>query len=232
MCCRMYPKQGPSYPDREARRRRGHHKWEWISNNHHSSNWLVGNSQMAKFHATHGDYQIIYKRGGKLMEIIEEAEWLVSKQKATHVLIDGIQNSVPEIVRGHLKLEKQVLQRLKVLNKSAVVVLAEVLYCPEHHRLNDALNLVNRQVRRLNREASGQASPQPWKVLVSVIRDKGRKRKAQVSILPNAYSRDGYHISHSKAQEYEAELATYLKDLVTTTPTPSSTSTSTPPARK
>ena len=195
----MYRKQGPSYPSREARRRSGHHKWKWISNNHHSSNWLVGNSQMAKFHATHGDYQIAYKRGGKLMEIIEEAEWLVSKQKATHVLIDGIQNSVPEIVRGHLKLEKQVLQRLKVLNKSAVVVLAEVLYCPEHHKFNDALNLVNRQVRRLNREASGQASPQPWKVLVSVKRDKGRKRKAKVIALPNAYSRDGYHISHSKA---------------------------------
>ena len=40
------------------------------------------------------------------MKIIEEAEWLVSKQRATHVLIDGIQNSVPEIVRGHLSLEK------------------------------------------------------------------------------------------------------------------------------
>merc|ERR1712240_611118 len=105
--------------------------------------------------------------GGKLMEIIKEAEWLVSKKKATHVLIDGIQNSVPEIMRGHLKLEKQVLQRLKVLNKSTMVVLAEVLYCPEHHKFNDALN-------RLNRQASGQASPQPWKVLVSIKRDKGR----------------------------------------------------------
>ena len=186
---------------------------------------------MAKFHAMCGDYQIAYKRGGKLMEIIEEAEWLISNKKATHVVIDGIQNSVPEIIRGNLKLEEQVLRRLKVLNKSAVVVLAEVLYCPEHHRFNDALNLVNRQVRRLNREASGQASPQPWKVLVSVKRDKGRKRKAQVSALPNAYSRDGYHISHSKAQEYEAKLATYLKDLVMTTPTPSSTSTSTSSAR-
>jgi len=41
------------------------------------------------------------------MEIIEEAEWLVSKQKVTHVLIDGIQNSVPEIVRGHLSLENR-----------------------------------------------------------------------------------------------------------------------------
>merc|ERR1711873_311954 len=98
-------------------------------------------------------------------------------------------------------------------------------YCPEHHKFNDALKLVNRQVRQLNREASGQASPQPWKVLTSIKRDKGRKRKAKVIALPNAYSRDGYHISHFKAPEYEAELATYLKDLVTTTPTPSSTST-------
>merc|ERR1711867_91018 len=137
------------------------------------------------------------------MEIIEEAEWLDSKQRATHILIDGIQKSVPEIVRGHLSLEKQVLERLKAMNKSAVVVLAEVLYCPEHHKFNDTLNLVNRQVRRLNREASGQASPQPWKVLVAVKRDKGRKRKAQVSALPNAYSRDGYHIIHSKAREYK-----------------------------
>ena len=166
------------------------------------------------------------------MEIIEEAEWLVSKKKATHVLIDGIQNSVPEIMRGHLKLEEQVLQRLKVLNKSAVVVLAEVLYCPEHHKFNDALNLVNRQVRRLNREASGQASPQPWKVLVSIKRDKGRKQKDKVIVLPDSYSRDGYHISHSKAREYEAELATYMKDLVATTSTPNPTSTSTSLAGK
>ena len=85
------------------------------------------------------------------------------------------------------------------MNKSAVVVLAEVLYCPEHHQFNDTLNLVNRQVRRINREALGQASPQPWKVLVSIKRDKGRKKKDKVIVLPGSYSRDGYHISHSKA---------------------------------
>ena len=135
------------------------------------------------------------------MEIIEEAEWLVSKQRVTHVLIDGIQNSVPEIVRGHLSLEKQVLERLKVMNKSAVVVLAEVLYCPEHHQFNDTLNLVNRQVRRINREASGQASPQPVKVRVSIKRDKGRKQKDKVIVLPDSCSRDVYHISYSKARE-------------------------------
>ena len=164
------------------------------------------------------------------MEIIAEAERLVSKKKATHVLIDGIQNSVPDIVRGHLSLETDVLERLKVMNKRAVVVLAEVLYCPKHHQFNDTLHLVNRQVRRINREASGQASPQPWKVLVSIKRDKSRKQKDKVIVLPDSYSRDGYHISHSKAREYEAELATYMKDLVATTPTPNSTSTSTSPA--
>ena len=224
----MLRRHGASFP---ARHRGCTKKWEQISNNSDSPNWLVGNSQMAKFHAKCGTYQIAYKRGAKLMEIIKEAEWIISNKKATHVILDGIQNSVPEIIRGNLKLEDQVLEKLRVLNKSAVVVLAEVLYCPEHQRLNDALNLVNRQVRRLNRAASGQASPQPWKVLVSVKRDKGRKRKDQVSILPGAYSRDGYHISHFKAQEYEAKLATYLKDLVMTTPTTSSTSTPTSSVR-
>ena len=180
---------------------------------------------MAKFYAKCGTYQIAYKRGAKLMEILEEAEWIIYNKKATHVIVDGIQNSVPEIIRGNLKLEDQVLEKLRVLNKSAVVVLAEVLYCPEHQRFTDALNLVNRQVKRLNRAASGQASPQPWKALASVKRDKGRKRKVQVSILPGAYSRDGYHISYPKAQEYEAKLAAYLKNLVKTTPTPGSTST-------
>ena len=66
------------------------------------------------------------------MEIIAEAEWLITTKKATHVLIDGIQNSIPDIVRGYLDLEQDVQQRLKVLNKRALVVLAEVLYCPEH----------------------------------------------------------------------------------------------------
>ena len=67
------------------------------------------------------------------MELIAEAEWLVSRKKATHVLIDGIQNSIPDIVRGYLSLETDVLERLKVLNRRALVVLAEVLYCPQHH---------------------------------------------------------------------------------------------------
>ena len=68
---------------------------------------------MAKFHAIQGDYQIAFKRGGRFMEIIAKAERLVSKKKATHVLIDRIQNSIPDIVRGHLSLETDVLERLK-----------------------------------------------------------------------------------------------------------------------
>ena len=60
----------------------------------------------------------------------KKTEWLITSKKATHVIVDGIQNSVREIRNGSLKLEKDVLSRLKVLNKQAKVVLAEVLYCP------------------------------------------------------------------------------------------------------
>ena len=102
------------------------------------------------------------------MEIMAEAEWLITTKKATHVLIDGIQNSVPDIVRGTLNLETEVKQRLKSLNKRALVVLTEVLYCPEHQQYEDTLHLINRQVRRMNREASGLASPQPWRALSSI----------------------------------------------------------------
>ena len=137
------------------------HKFEWILANSTSTNWLVGNSLMARFSGRQGDYQITYKRGGKIMEIMAEAEWLITAKKATHVLINGIQNSVPEIIRGTLNLETEVLPRLKALNKRALVVLSEVLYCPEHHQYKDTLHLKNRQVRRMNREASGLASPQP-----------------------------------------------------------------------
>ena len=187
---------------------------------------------MAKFHAIQGDYQIAFKRGGRIMEIITEAERLVSRKKATHVLIDGIQNSIPDIVRGHLSLETDVLERLKVLNRRALVVLAEVLYCPKHHQFNDTLHLVNRQVRRINREVSGQASPQPWKVLASIKRDKSRKQKDKVIVFPDSYSRDGYHINHSKVHEYEAELAAFMKDMVASTSAPTSASTSTSTAGK
>ena len=135
-------------------------------------------------------------------------------------------------MRGHLSLETDVLERLKVMNKRAVVVLAEVLYCPKHHQFNDTLHLVNRQVRRINREASGQASPQPWKVLVSIKRDMSRKQKEKVIVLPDSYSRDGYHISHSKVLEYEAELAAFMKDMVASTSAPTSASTSTSTAGK
>ena len=42
-----------------------------------------------------------------------------------------------------------------------------------------------------------------------------------------SYSRDGYHISYSKAQEYEAELAAFMKDMVASTSAPTSASNST-----
>ena len=190
------------------------HRFEWISSNSSSSNWLVVNSQMARFSRRQGDYQITYKRGGKITELMAEAEWLITTKKATHVLIDGIQNSVPDIVRGTLNLEREVKQRLKALNKRALVVLAEVLYCPEHQQYNDTLHLINRQVRRMNREAYGMASPQPWRVLSTINRDKSRKKKDQVTIFPDSFARDGYHINQNKILDYEAELAAFMAHMV------------------
>ena len=103
-------------------------------------------------------------------------------KKATHVIVDGIQNSVRDIRNGSLKLEKDVLSRLKVLNKQAKVVLAEVLYCPEHLEYLDTLHMINRQIRRMNKEASGMKSPQPWRVLNTITRHPERKRADTVTI--------------------------------------------------
>ena len=181
------------------------HKFEWLCNNAASSTkWLVGNSQMAKFSGTLGHYQIMYKLGGKIEEIVAEAEWIIMSKKATHVIIDGIQNSVREIRQGSLKLEKDVLSRLKVLNKKAKVVLAEVLYCPEHLEYLDTLHMINRQVRRINKEASGMESPQPWRALSSIHRNKNREKADTVTIFPGSFARNGYHINLVKILEYEA----------------------------
>ena len=84
------------------------------------------------------------------MEIVAEAEWVITAKKAMHIIIDGIQNSVREIREGTLNLETEVLPRLKALNKRALVVISEVLYCPEHLKYLDTIHLINRQVRRLN----------------------------------------------------------------------------------
>ena len=97
-----------------------------------STKWIVGNSQMAKFSGALGHYQIRYKRGGKIEEIMAETERLVTSKKATQVIVDGIQNSVRDIRSGILNLEVDILPRLKFLNRKAKVVLSEVLYCPEH----------------------------------------------------------------------------------------------------
>ena len=91
-----------------------------------STKWLVRNSQMAKFSGALGHFQIRYKRGGKIEEIMAETERLVTSKKATHVIVDGIQNSVRDIRNGSLKLETDLRSRLKVLNKQAKVVLSEV----------------------------------------------------------------------------------------------------------
>ena len=39
-----------------------------------STRWIVGNSQMAKFSRALGHFQIRYKRGGKIEEIMAETE--------------------------------------------------------------------------------------------------------------------------------------------------------------
>ena len=47
------------------------HHFESICNNAaKSTNWLVGNSQMANFSGAFGYYQIMYKRGGKIDELM------------------------------------------------------------------------------------------------------------------------------------------------------------------
>ena len=192
------------------------HKFEWLCNNAASSTkWLVGNSQMANFSGGQGDYQIMYKRGGRIEEIVAEAEWIITSKKATHVIIDGIQNSVREIRQGTLNLEKDVLPRLKALNKRAQVVIAEVLYCPEHLEYLDTLYLINRQVRRINKEASGLESPQPWRALSSIHRNKNRKKADTITIFPGSFARDGYHINVVKIMDYEAELAAFMAAMVT-----------------
>ena len=148
-------------------------------------------------------------------EIVAEAEWIITSKKATHVIIDGIQNSVREIRQGSLKLEKDVLSRLKVLNKKAKVVLAEVLNCPEHLEYLDTLHMINRQIRRINKEASGMESPQPWRALSSIHRNKNRKKADTVTIFPGSFARDGYHINVVKILDYEAELAAFMAAMVT-----------------
>ena len=191
------------------------HHFEWICDNAaNSTMWLVGNSQMAKFSGALGYYQIMYKRGGKIDELMAEAEWIILTKKATHVIVDGIQNSVMDIRSGSLNLEKDVFSRLKVLNKQAKVVLAEVLYCPEHLEYLSTLQWINRQVKRMNREASGMESPQPWKVLNTIFRNKNRKKADTVTIFPGSYAEDGYHINVTKILHYEAELASFMAAMV------------------
>ena len=148
------------------------------------------------------------------MEIVAEAEWIITSKKATHVIIDGIQNSVREIRQGTLNLETEILPRLKALNKRALVVIAEVLYCPEHQEYLDTLHLINRQVRRMNREASGLESPQPWRALNSIHRNRNRKKADHITIFPGSYARDGYHINVAKVLDYEAELAAFMAAMV------------------
>ena len=174
---------------------------------------------MARFSGTLGHFKILYKRGGQIEEIMEKTEWLITSKQATHVIVDGIQNSVRDIWKGNLKLERDVLPKLKALNTQAKVILSEVLYCPQHLHLGclNTLHMINRQIRRMNKEASGMKSPQPWRVLHTITRHKGRKRSDIVKILPGSFARDGYHINVEKMIDYEAELVAFMDAMVNDT---------------
>ena len=161
------------------------------------------------------DYSITFKRGGRIMEIMDEAEWLV-KVGATHVLIDGVQNSVREILAGKVNLEGEALEKLKEMNKKATALLTEVLYCPEHAGYQAGLHRINRQIRKINKIASGLVTPKPWIVLAQKKRNMNRKKKDIMKILPDAFKRDGYHISDKKLPVYEEYLSKSMNNMIYT----------------
>ena len=120
---------------------------------------------------------------------------------------------------GILELKRDVLPRLKALNTQTKVTIAKVLYCPQHLDLGylNTLHLINRQIRRMNKEASGTKSPQPWRVLNRIKRTPCRRRSDTVIILPGSFSKDGYHISDEKTIEYEAELVAFMETMLNDT---------------
>ena len=67
--------------------------------------------------------------------------------------------------------------------------------------------MINQQVRKMNREVSGIPTPQPWKCLNAIYRDRQRKQADKVIQFPDAYDKDGYHINVTKVLDYEVELA-------------------------
>ena len=160
------------------------------------------------------DYSIAFKRGGRILEIMEEAEWLVNKGGATHVLVDGVQNSVKEILAGRVNLEEEVLDKLKEMNKKATALLTEVLYCPEHTGYQAGLHRINRQIRKINKIASGLVTPKPWIVLAIKKRNMNRKKKDIMKILPDAFKRDGYHISDKMLPVYEEYLSKSMNNML------------------
>ena len=189
--------------------------WSYISRNPDTNNWMVGNSQMAKFkiEGDFKDYSIAFKRGGRILEIMEEAQWLV-KAGATNVLIDGVQNSIREILAGKINLEGETLEKLKEMNKKATVILTEVLYCPELAGYEAGVHRINRQIRKMNKTASGLVTPKPWIVLTEKKRNCNRKKKDIMKNLPGAFRRDGYHISDMMLPVYEEYLSKTLSRMI------------------
>ena len=189
----------------------GLHKWEYLSRDPQSRRWMVGNSQMKGFGGDR-DYQITFKRGGKILEILDEANWLTTVG-ATHIVIDGLQNSVKELITGRVKFGRDILPKMTEMNKKCKVVLAETIYCPEHREIFGRIHWINREVRKVNREASGLVGPQPWKALSQLKRPASRKMKAHVKIIDGSFAKDGYHISSNKIAEFEEVLAEFLTEM-------------------
>ena len=116
-----------------------------------------------------------------------------------------------------MNLEVDILPRLKFLNRKAMVVLSEVLYCPEHQEYVNTLHMINRQIRKMNRVVSGIETPRPWKTLNAIYRDRHRKQADTVVQFPDTFDKDGYHINVTKIIDYEAELAACMAAMVTET---------------
>ena len=58
-------------------------------------------------------------------------------------------------------------------------------------------------------------SPQPWRAMSSIHRNKNRKKVDTITIFPGSFARDGYHINVVKIMDYEEELAAFMASMVT-----------------
>ena len=57
-------------------------------------------------------------------------------------------------------------------------------------------------------------SPRPWRALNAIYRNRNRKQADTVTIFPESFAKDGYHINVAKILDYEAELAAFMAAMV------------------